>query len=376
MENDRCPSPVRSRDDSSNLLRSSREQQSMQEQYYATLLQQDRESEGRCGLCGVQTHRLCFRENAGHMILCKEPLDVEHEVRRGRCLLCHPLPQQQQVQQMDGDSATVYSGATASVGSAASGCASYPSMVGVNPSPSHVFDFPAFMMQQQHHRYVEFAPLPLPTNATAATPMAHQLPRPTLTTIQSLPTADITTILALMRIHPTSHALISTALHTLDNILSHQPENSPALARVGAIPTLLNTLVVFPTCPTVHQFGTSILHALSTHPSNRPILVQSGTIPTLVHVMNTFPVQGDIQRSSILALGNIAKHHIDYKILICEGGGMMAIMKAVENFGRRSDDDEESEGVLRAAYWSLRRLGMPRLRGLAREEMDESDGEA
>ena len=57
---------------------------------------------------------------------------------------------------------------------------------------------------------------------------------------------------------------------------------------------------------------------------------------------------------------------------------MMVIMKAVENFSWRSDeeDEEESKGVLREAHWSLRRLGMPRLQGLAREETDESDGEA
>ena len=57
----------------------------------------------------------------------------------------------------------------------------------------------------------------------------------------------------------------------------------------------------------------------------------------------------------------------------------MAIMKAVEMFGRRANDDPSViEGVLRAAYWSLRRLGMPRLRGLVvngngREE--DSEGE-
>lgn len=43
---------------------------------------------------------------------------------------------------------------------------------------------------------------------------------------------------------------------------------------------------------------------------------------------------------------------------------MMAIMKAVEVFGDNNDTDVVGEGVLRAAYWSLRRLGMPRLRGL------------
>lgn len=58
-----------------------------QQQRYTALLQHDRESEGRCGLCGVQTHRMCYRDSGVGSILCKEPLDVEGEVRRGRCVL-------------------------------------------------------------------------------------------------------------------------------------------------------------------------------------------------------------------------------------------------------------------------------------------------
>mmetsp|Transcript_41696 Transcript_41696/g.61236 ORF Transcript_41696/g.61236 Transcript_41696/m.61236 type:complete len:297 (-) Transcript_41696:545-1435(-) len=49
-----------------------------------------REKEGRCADCGAQTHevkRLGFRGKRREKI----PLDVEGEVRRGRCLRCHPI---------------------------------------------------------------------------------------------------------------------------------------------------------------------------------------------------------------------------------------------------------------------------------------------
>lgn len=99
-------------------------------------------------------------------------------------------------------------------------------------------------------------------------------------------------------------------------------------------------------------------------------------VPTLVLLLNSHPSNSMIQRHAILALGHIAKFNIDHKILICEEGGMMAIMKAVEVFGEVYGGEE----VLRAAYWSLRRLGMPRLRGLrsvnsaVEDSSDEEEG--
>lgn len=53
-------------------------------------LRRDREREGRCSECGAQTHEMRFNPDTGSVV--KEPLSVEREVHRGRCLLCHPLP--------------------------------------------------------------------------------------------------------------------------------------------------------------------------------------------------------------------------------------------------------------------------------------------
>ena len=120
------------------------------------------------------------------------------------------------------------------------------------------------------------------------------------------------------------------------------------------------------------------LYNLSTHRVNRPLLLD--TVSTLVIILDTYTHHASIQRHTILTLGHIAKRNIDHKLLICEEGGMMAIMKAVEVFGEQREGFdvgvEDAEGVLRAAYWSLRRLGMPRLNGLdVGSEVEESDGE-
>ncbi|KAL7504020.1 hypothetical protein ACHAXN_002572 [Cyclotella atomus] len=336
------PSPVRSRS-----------RPSLQQQYTARL-QQDRESEGRCGICGVQTHRFCYHDAGNGSVLCKEPLDVEGEVRRGRCLLCHPMP----VQDCD---YTVHSGHSAA---SANGCASFPF---ANTSPNHIYEFPLMtngMAQPQHHM---FPPLPIQATNNGSTAMRLMPPPPpSLAIIQSIPNLDITSILTLMRMHPTSHALISTALQTLD-LLSTDSQNSLALGRVGAIPTILDALTPYLTttttsCITTVQSASSLLYNLSKNQHNLPFM--ASTVPTLVCILNSHPPHANIQRSAILALGHIARYNIDYKILICEEGGMMAIMKAVEVFGDNNDTDVVGEGVLRAAYWSLRRLGMPRLRGL------------
>mmetsp|Transcript_9696 Transcript_9696/g.21866 ORF Transcript_9696/g.21866 Transcript_9696/m.21866 type:complete len:880 (+) Transcript_9696:432-3071(+) len=51
------------------------------------VIKQDREREGRCPDCGLDTHRLVMNENGFDM----QPLTIEGEVLNGRCLLCHPL---------------------------------------------------------------------------------------------------------------------------------------------------------------------------------------------------------------------------------------------------------------------------------------------
>ena len=363
--------------------------QMLHQQSCTARLQQDRESEGRCGLCGVQTHRLCYADAGGGSMLCKEPLDVEGEVRRGRCLLCHPMSSQ--------DEGTVYSD-----NGAVGGCPTY-SYPFVDTSPSNVYDFP-FALQAQQQQIPplplqsngQFAPSPMSQHPSVAViqsmmqqqlspfPMRSTCPvtnitipqQPSLATIQSIPNLDITSILTLMRLHPTSHALITTALQALD-ILASDEQNAAALVRVGAIDTILNSMSIYLSCVTAIQYGVAILHSLSLNTHNRPLMTDA--VRPLVNVMNAYRAHASIQRHSILALGNIAKGNIDHKILICEEGGMMAIMKAVEMFGRGAGGDSSvEEGVLRAAYWSLRRLGMPRLRGLVvngNGREDDSEGE-
>jgi hypothetical protein len=50
-------------------------------------LRMDREREGRCAECGIETHSI-VSSNKGYE---KTPLNVEGEVFDGRCLFCHPL---------------------------------------------------------------------------------------------------------------------------------------------------------------------------------------------------------------------------------------------------------------------------------------------
>lgn len=52
----------------------------------------DRERDGRCADCGAQTHEI-QRDPSGNGQSVKVPLSVPGEVHRGRCLFCHPLPQ-------------------------------------------------------------------------------------------------------------------------------------------------------------------------------------------------------------------------------------------------------------------------------------------
>jgi hypothetical protein len=56
-----------------------------------TSIELERQWNGQCVECGVQTHELQINPS-GNMVI-KIPLSIEGEVHRGRCLMCHPLPQ-------------------------------------------------------------------------------------------------------------------------------------------------------------------------------------------------------------------------------------------------------------------------------------------
>jgi len=54
----------------------------------AMMIRLDREREGRCPDCGLETHTM-VRRNDGSFV--REPLNIEGEVLYGRCLFCNPL---------------------------------------------------------------------------------------------------------------------------------------------------------------------------------------------------------------------------------------------------------------------------------------------
>jgi hypothetical protein len=54
----------------------------------AMMIRMDREREGRCPDCGLETHTM-VRRNDGSF--AREPLNIEGEVLNGRCLFCFPL---------------------------------------------------------------------------------------------------------------------------------------------------------------------------------------------------------------------------------------------------------------------------------------------
>ena len=54
----------------------------------AMMIRMDREREGRCPDCGLETHTM-VRRNDGNF--AREPLNIEGEVLNGRCLFCNPL---------------------------------------------------------------------------------------------------------------------------------------------------------------------------------------------------------------------------------------------------------------------------------------------
>jgi len=326
--------------------------------------------------------------------VAKEPLTVDGEVRRGRCLLCHPLPVVHQHQQptapywspgsldshimlhsdnteaappSSAECVSVYSGSSASHDDPKRHESSHSQVV----SPSLRTDSCNNTLASRFTEGQFYNNGSNTNNNTQHNSKVHEDP-------------DICTILSAMRLHPHSHTLQISSLHML-YILSYESENASAIGRVGGIPTILdvlrstNTNVVLDTNEegmmttttrnshnntndylNVAIYGIGTLQNLAAVTEyNRDAIVEHGGLPLIIATMSTFLSNSEIQRSSCTALANISKTSLEYKIAIRELGGMNSIMKAVEVHS-------ECEFVLRAAYRGLRKLGMPRLSGLGR----------
>ena len=281
-------------------------------------LKRDREREGRCSECGVQTHEFRIDPQTGQPR--KIPLSVDNEVHRGRCLLCHPLhPSHFSNFQSTRSLNTVSSHGGNSVHSGAA----HPDYI--ESSGATTVSNPTQQHQHHHSSVVEEALLQFDNEA-----------------------CDLLDILTSMRRFPNERRIQERGCEKLW-IQSWDDENSSAIGRVGGIHILLNAMGNFAQSQRLQQSGCEALQNLALNDFNRDAIVENGGIRVIVNAMTTHRDVVGVQQCGCTALANLAassENHLD----IANAGGLHAIMNAAQ-----SNQDEES--VLRAAYQALRAMG-------------------
>lgn len=274
-------------------------------------LKRDREREGRCSECGLQTHE--FRPDPRTGQSRKVPLTVENEVHRGRCLLCHPL---------NAAHLSRYQ-STRSINTVSSqGGNSVHSSSGVHPD------------------YTESSVVTIVSNQASAVEEA-------LLQFEN-ENCDLLDILTAMRQFPSERRIQERGCEKLW-IQSWDDENSSAIGRVGGIHILLNAMSNFSRSQRLQQSGCEALQNLALNDFNRDAIVENGGIRVIVNAMTNHRDVVGVQQCGCTALANLAassENHLN----IANAGGLHAIMNAATN-----NQDEES--VLRAAYQALRALG-------------------
>eukprot|EP00547_Thalassionema_nitzschioides_P004929 CAMPEP_0194200500 /NCGR_PEP_ID=MMETSP0156-20130528/1075_1 /TAXON_ID=33649 /ORGANISM="Thalassionema nitzschioides, Strain L26-B" /LENGTH=339 /DNA_ID=CAMNT_0038925505 /DNA_START=205 /DNA_END=1224 /DNA_ORIENTATION=+ len=284
-------------------------------------LKRDREREGRCSECGVQTYEVRTDPQNGQTR--KVPLTVENEVHRGRCLFCHPIRtyQGQHNQSPDGSFPSSRSVVTVSSTNSHTGSLTRPDHVSSNVSLGNgsltvsTFDNPA----------VEDALQILDNEG-----------------------CDLLEILSTMRRHPTERRIQEKGCEKLW-IQSWEDENSAAIGRVGGIPILLLAMSTHPASQALQQSGCEALRNLALNDYNRDSIKENGGINIIVQAMIKHPDAIGVQQCGCTALGNLAACS-DFHLEIANAGGLHAIMNAAQQ-------NQEEECILRAAYQALRAMG-------------------
>ena len=329
-------------------------------------LKRDREREGRCADCGAQTHEFMVDPVTGSRN--KEPLTISGEVRRGRCLLCHPLvglPVDQ------GGGGELQMAQTPSVGGAWAGVHDITDIPSVVPSVTGG----TLGFHRHSQRSSGFGGVrPIDTESSQCSgdiSMVNSAPscgkrsrasrRPMVgasassramdCTPRTFPfeSADLCDIIATMRQYPQSSPIQTAGCEKLW-IQSWEDENSSAIGRVGGIPTIVDAMRHHPCSLQLQQCGARALQNLSINEYNREIVAECGGAASVVKSMLMHWDDLSIQQCGCTALGNIAADSVDNRATVAECGGLHAILVAVETF-------PQEETVLRSAYQALRVLG-------------------
>jgi len=273
-------------------------------------LKRDREREGRCSECGVQTHEFRIDPMTGRHV--KVPMTVENEVHRGRCLLCYPIP--------------------LTCGRSSRSLATI-STLGNSSAPGNY--------QQQ------FQQTPDQIESASTVTSSSSVVEETLQRMQH-ESCDLLELLTAMRRFPNDRRIQEKGLEKLW-IQSWDDDNSIAIGRVGGIATILHAITTYSNIPQLQQYGCEALQNLALNEYNRDLMCEHGGIAAVVQAMNSHRDVVGVQQAGCTALANLAasrEHHVN----IANAGGLHAIVHAAQTYS-------DEEHVLRAAYQALRAMG-------------------
>jgi len=270
-----------------------------------------REIEGRCGNCGIQTHEFYVDPNT--QFLVKVPLTIKKEVHRGRCLFCHPLLGHQNLNhQVSRQQLT---------------------------SARSPFQRRRYVLDRSHHSLLQDIH---PFNAAV---------REALAVIEG-PAVDIIDILSAMTSLPNDMIIQSRGLERLW-ILSWEDDYASDIGCVGGISIILNAMARFPMNSHLQLCGCECVQNLAINDKNCWEICELSGIVLIVEAMLCHPTAAGIQQSGCNALANIAysttcgKSNIDHIVNV---GGLYAILCAARTF-------VDQESVMMAAHDALRSLG-------------------
>ena len=314
-------------------------------------LKRDREREGRCAECGAQTHEVRTDPMTG--IRSKEPLTVQDEVRRGRCLLCYPLPAtarfvlaaQQQLQQAASASGSA-SGSYASYRSGHSSLGSRSSLGSHGSGGSSGATGGHGLGRGSHHPYPHSRSMGHvhaghmgggggivtgngPENAARRHSHSAAIWRPPSRLSDhpdSLEGTSVTSATSASLASATSAAQLAAEQVGIEDALSRIEAESADLCDV------LASMRRFPRSTAVQEMGCEKVWIRSWDDGNSAAVGRVGGISTVVAAMRGHPDAAHLQQCGCEALQNLALDAYNRGV-IAEQGGIDAVLDAMARHG-------------------------------------------
>jgi hypothetical protein len=304
-------------DESTHSFRETHLQESQGWSFPAYSLERDRERDGRCGACGMQTHRL--RMDPCHGITLKVPLTIESEVYRGRCLFCFPLPARE------------------------TAC-------------------------KTHSIHQEFSPSARsPVAFSRASLISSSMETESLSsgqdTCEGFDSTEIVDTLYTMGWNARSERVQERGCEQLW-ILSWDDETSIVIGRLGGIHRILDAMSQFPQNSHLQRCACEALQNLALNSYNRSTIVDYGGAALIVQAMMRHFDSLDIQQCGCVALASVATYRELQDDIIRAGGGH-AIIHAFHKYNG-------NENIRRWALQALLTLGVDP-RGYAPKQIPTSE---